>query len=302
MSTITPPVRGRLVSWTGFVFGSLTSIAANVLHTWLPAAHMPSGWTPGIAPQIGAAVWPIGLLLSVEVLSRAQWRGGRMWGAARYGGAGAVAFGSAVISYSHVRDVLVAWGYGHPAAEFGPLTLDGLMVVCGFALMSMSTDSDRIVPDRAVPARAARTGEPKSVSAREVPLAIQVEPAAPLGVRAVGTVSGVSGHDSEGIAAQVDTLPEEADTPAVQADMTAEGVDIGADTRRQRARELHAQNWTHGRIAVELGVSKRTVRRYLSTGEDTDLSGDDRADTLAAEWLAALDTHHHNHDTNGVHA
>ncbi|WP_330179637.1 helix-turn-helix domain-containing protein [Nocardia sp. NBC_01503] len=283
MSTTTPAARGRLVSWTGFVFGSLTSIAANVLHTWLPAAHMPPGWTPGIAPQIGAAVWPIGLLLSVEVLSRAQWRGGRMWGVARYGGAGAVAFGSAVISYSHVRDVLMAWGYGHPAAEFGPLTLDGLMVVCGFALMSMSTDSDRAVPARAVPARSVRTGEPKSVGAREVPLAIQVEPAAPQRVRAASTVSGVSGQDSEGVATQADTPTQE------------------VDTRRQRAQELHAQNWTHGRIAIELGVSKRTVRRYLATGEDTDPAGDDRADTVAAEWLAALDTHHHN-NSNGVHA
>ncbi|WP_330182731.1 helix-turn-helix domain-containing protein [Nocardia sp. NBC_01503] len=300
MSTKTPAARGRLVSWTGFVFGSLTSIAANVLHTWLPAAHMPPGWTPGIAPQIGAAVWPIGLLLSVEVLSRAQWRGGRMWGVARYGGAGAVAFGSAVISYSHVRDVLVAWGYGHPAAEFGPLTLDGLMVVCGFALMSMSTHSDPANPEHAIPTRPMRTGEPKSAGAREIPLAIQVEPAAPQPVRAVGTVSGVSGQGSEGVAAQADTPTQEVDTSVRQADMTADGMDSEADTRRQRARELHAQDWTHARIATELGVSKRTVRRYLSTNEDTDPFAEDHANTLSAEWLTALDTHHH--DTNGVHA
>jgi hypothetical protein len=126
------------VAWTGFVFGSVISIAANVLHTWLPATHMPPGWSPGIAPQIGAAVWPIGLLISVEVLSRVTWRDGVLWRLARYGGAGTVALGSGVISYGHLRDVLLAWGYGHPGADVGPLVLDGLMIVSGFALLAMS--------------------------------------------------------------------------------------------------------------------------------------------------------------------
>lgn len=129
----------RLFAWLGFGFGSVMSIAANVLHTWLPAPKMPDGWSPDLAPQIGAAVWPIGLLISVEVLSRVSWRPGPLWGLARYGGAGTVAIGSGVISYGHLHEVLVAWGYGHPGADVGPLVLDGLMVVCGFALLAMST-------------------------------------------------------------------------------------------------------------------------------------------------------------------
>jgi hypothetical protein len=133
------PTGGRLVSWVGFVFGSVMSVAANVLHTWLPAAVMPPGWTPGIASQVGAAVWPIGLLLSVEVLSRVKWQPGVWWSLARYGGAGTVALGAAVISYGHLRDVLTAWGYGPLAAHVGPLVLDGLMVIAGFALLAMSS-------------------------------------------------------------------------------------------------------------------------------------------------------------------
>ncbi|SDM91098.1 Protein of unknown function [Lentzea albidocapillata subsp. violacea] len=135
---VVTPSGGRLVSWVGFVFGSIMSVAANVLHTWLPAATMPEGWTPGIASQIGAAVWPIGLLLSVEVLSRVAWQSGFWWNLARYGGAGTVALGSAVISYGHLRDLLAAWGYGVLAAHVGPLVLDGLMVISGFALLAMS--------------------------------------------------------------------------------------------------------------------------------------------------------------------
>lgn len=133
-----PAVGGQLVAWLGFVFGSMMSIAANVLHTWLPAANMPAGWTPGLAPQIGAAVWPIALLLSVEALSRVAWPHTFWWSLARYGGAGVVAAGAAVISYDHLKAVLLAWGYGHPGADVGPLVLDGLMVVSGFALLAMS--------------------------------------------------------------------------------------------------------------------------------------------------------------------
>lgn len=133
-----PAANGRLVAWIGFVFGSVASIAANVLHTWLPAYQYSPGWTPGLAPQIGAAVWPIGLLLSVEVLSRVAWPPGWEWNLARYGGTGIVALGSAIISYGHQRDLLLAWHYGPLSAAVGPLVLDGLMVISGFALLAIS--------------------------------------------------------------------------------------------------------------------------------------------------------------------
>ncbi|TWP44178.1 DUF2637 domain-containing protein [Lentzea tibetensis] len=127
----------------GFVFGSVTSIAANVLHTWLPAQHQSPGWTPGLAPQLGAAVWPIGLLLSVEILSRIHWPQGKLWNLARYASTSTVALGSAVISYGHLRDLLLAWHYPPLAAAVGPLVLDGLMTISGFALLAISNQHDR---------------------------------------------------------------------------------------------------------------------------------------------------------------
>jgi hypothetical protein len=135
------PPGGRFVAWAGFVFGSVMSITANVLHVWLPAEHQSPGWSPGVAPQVGAAVWPVGLMLAIEALSRIRWPKGMLWGLARFGGAGAVALGSAVISYGHLRGVLRAWQYGSLAAAVGPIVLDGLMVVCGFALLAMSRAS-----------------------------------------------------------------------------------------------------------------------------------------------------------------
>jgi hypothetical protein len=67
-----------------------------------------------------------------------RWAPGMWWALARYGGAGTVAVGSAVISYGHLHEVLLAWDYGPLGAAVGPLVLDGLMVVSGFALLAMS--------------------------------------------------------------------------------------------------------------------------------------------------------------------
>ncbi|MFE9576334.1 hypothetical protein ACFYO1_08120 [Nocardia sp. NPDC006044] len=141
----------------------MLSVAANWLHTWLPAAAMPDGWHPGVAPQIGSAVWPIGLLLSVEVLSRTRWRRGLGWLIARYIGAGSVALGSAIISYGHVHDVLTNWGYGQLGAAVGPIVLDGLMVISGFALLSESIPADTT----ATPAPSATPGRDTTATGRD---------------------------------------------------------------------------------------------------------------------------------------
>ncbi|WP_458690466.1 terminase gpP N-terminus-related DNA-binding protein [Nocardia tengchongensis] len=301
--TMTP--RGRGVARTGFVFGSLTSVATNVLHTYLPTIHMPTGLTLVIAARVGSAVWPLGLLLSVEVLARVSWRRGRGWSIARFGGAGAVAFGSAVISYSHVRDVLLAWGYGHPAAEFGPLTLDGLMVVCGFALLSLTpANPDNTAEQEAaagIEQRQVQIRDPKPSPAQEIPLTTQIE-ALPHPVSQVATVSGQPGSP----APCEDNGPEQADNLADPVTAEPGQADTEPDIRRERARELHHRGWTHGRIAAELAVSKRTVRRYLSAHPDTTDTADIRpADPAEAtanaglagadfDWLTAVNTNHHN--------
>jgi Protein of unknown function (DUF2637) len=139
-TTVATPVprSTRLVAWGGFLLGLTASVLANVLDTWLPATHQPPGWEPGLAPQIGAAVWPAALMFALEALSRVPWPRGFWWLVARYGGVGIVALGSAAISYSHVHDVLMSWGYGAGSAATGPLVIDGLMIISGFALLAIS--------------------------------------------------------------------------------------------------------------------------------------------------------------------
>lgn len=140
---------GRVFAWSGFVFGALVSVAANVLAARI-APPGAVGWSPSAAAQLGSAVWPLALLLSVEVLSRIGWPQTWWSKSFRYGGVGAVALFSAVISYQHIRDVLIAWRYPPLSANVGPLVVDGLMVVCGYAMvLSARRRSAEPVPETA---------------------------------------------------------------------------------------------------------------------------------------------------------
>jgi hypothetical protein len=154
----------RFIAWVGFALGSLVSVAGNWLHAWLPADDHPAGWAPTVATQLGAAVWPVALLVAVEVLSRTPWQPGWHWTLVRVGGVGVVGAGSAVISYGHIHTVLKAWGYDSLGAGVGPLVIDGLMVVSGFALLAMSQHTN-------APAASVVKQEPPAVAVQEPPAA-----------------------------------------------------------------------------------------------------------------------------------
>lgn len=211
---MTSPGGGRFVSWIGFVFGSVMSIAANVLHTWIPKKPdgapadwaPPVGWSPAIAAQIGSAVWPVALLISVEVLSRVQWPGATQWKVARYGGVGTVGVGSAIISYGHLHEVLLAWGYGDLGSAVGPLVLDGLMVVSGFALLAHGDQpAGNSGGDTAETAPKRR--EAPAVDRVAAPVRLHKQPAALDQPRSARVVVAVDDPDDE--PAPVDETPEE---------------------------------------------------------------------------------------------
>lgn len=137
---------GRAVSWLAFLFGIAATVAANVAHTFYPTAAQLAAWhaagnagtfRPEVGAVIGAAFWPLALLLAVEVLARVAWPAGGWWRLARHGGAGAVAGIAALMSYRHMAGLLTAWGEDPLNAHLGPLAVDGLMVLAGFALLSM---------------------------------------------------------------------------------------------------------------------------------------------------------------------
>jgi hypothetical protein len=154
---------GRLFAWCGLMFGTSVSVAANILAARVAPDNAPKGWEPPVAAQLGAGVWPLALLLAVEVLTRVRWQPGTGWLLARYGGAGLVATGAFIISYGHIYAVLADWGYHWVGAGTGPLVVDGLMVISGFALLSDSAQpapSARRVPRQPTQARAASPTKP----------------------------------------------------------------------------------------------------------------------------------------------
>jgi hypothetical protein len=165
----------RFVAWVGFVFGSLTSIGANLLAARIPPDPTPVGWTPDVWAQVGSAVWPVSLLISVEVLSRTVWPKTLLSRAIRFIGVGAVALFSAVISYQHIQAVLISWNYEGLSAGVGPLAVDGLMVVSGAAMVLGSTAVTAIldeVRDQREPVAEpapVRTPDPEPIVVRESP-------------------------------------------------------------------------------------------------------------------------------------
>jgi len=135
----TPVLPGaRLVAWLSFVFGTVVSVAFNVLAAFLPPPGAATDWRPSMWAVVFSTVWPLGLLLSVELLARTARR--RTWFAyvIRYGGMTVVAAFSAVISYQHIRAVLLGWHYPELSATVGPFVIDGLMVLAGYAMIQGS--------------------------------------------------------------------------------------------------------------------------------------------------------------------
>lgn len=125
---------GRRVAWLAFVVGIAASVAANVMHAQI-VSRSPAAW-------IGAAFWPISLLLAIEVLARVTWPPTSLWyRLARHAGASLVAIVAAVLSYRHMAGLLAAWGEDKLSAYLGPLAVDGLMILAAAALLINGTAS-----------------------------------------------------------------------------------------------------------------------------------------------------------------
>jgi hypothetical protein len=121
---------GLLTAWVAFVSGIAASVAANMLHA--------AGGGASSAELIGAAFWPLALLLSTELLTRVPWPRGWWWGFGRFVGVGLVAGVAAILSYRHMAGLLTSWGEDPLNAHLGPLAVDGLMLVAATALLALS--------------------------------------------------------------------------------------------------------------------------------------------------------------------
>jgi hypothetical protein len=156
----------RLVAWLSFVFGTVVSVAFNVLAAFLPPPDAATDWQPSTWAVVGSTVWPLGLLLSVELLARTARRRTFFAYAIRYGGMTVVAVFSAVISYQHIRAVLLGWHYPELSATVGPFVIDGLMVLAGYAMIQGSL---ALMAKRAQAASGLVVPEPKPTDTGLIP-------------------------------------------------------------------------------------------------------------------------------------
>jgi hypothetical protein len=130
----------RAVAMTGFVFGATVSVAGNVLSIRVQES-------PETAALLFAGVWPLLLLVAIEALSRVPWGSEWYWRLAGAGGAAGVGLLSAIISFQHIRDLLLHWHYPLLSAIAGPLSIDGLMVTAGFGMLAIAkTRAQRSAP------------------------------------------------------------------------------------------------------------------------------------------------------------
>jgi hypothetical protein len=142
-----PSQPGRVSAWTALTLGISISVAANVANTWYASPRQLAAWTaaghhgpwhPSAGAMLGAAYFPVSLLLTVEVLARVKWPAGFWWSAMRYCGTGIVALVAAFISYLHMSELLARYAYPAGPAHVGPLSVDGLMLVAAVALMTFA--------------------------------------------------------------------------------------------------------------------------------------------------------------------
>ncbi|MBL7259167.1 hypothetical protein [Paractinoplanes lichenicola] len=101
--------------------------------------------------MIGATFWPVALFVAIEILTRVAWPSGRGWQLLRFGGITPVALVAAVVSYRHLSGLLAYYGEDPVTCVFGPLAVDGLMVISSAALLA-TADHARTLDSLTVPA------------------------------------------------------------------------------------------------------------------------------------------------------
>lgn len=125
--SIRQPFAARGVVWVAFLLGLGASVAANV-----------EAAADGIGPKVAAGFASIALLLSVEILARFRTSAKGRW--LLYSGTAVIAAVAAVVSYGHMRSLLLEYGESNLAATILPLAPDGLILVSCVALMTMTKE------------------------------------------------------------------------------------------------------------------------------------------------------------------
>jgi DNA-binding CsgD family transcriptional regulator len=234
---------GRGWAYVGAVLGGAVSVAANVAHSYVPPAGTQAGWQPPGGAVAFAVVWPVFLFVAVEILARVDWRRAGRWAAVRYAGLLPVALVAAGVSYRHLSGLLAFYGEDRLIAAFGPLAVDGLMVMATGALIATASRRSAApvaVADAVPDGRVSRAPDARTDNAADA--------------RA----------DSDADASPDTRADGRADVPGSGVRTRAARVS-GTAAAVARLRRRYP-DMSSAEIARRLGVTDRTVRRHLASG------------------------------------
>lgn len=120
---------GRFIAYVTMIAMLVLSIAGNIAHTF----HLNPN--PGGRELVYAIMWPVMVWLGVEMFVRVPWRDVLTHKLVRWVGILLVAAIAALVSYRHLRGLLLADGEEWTVYTFGPLAVDGLMLMATLALL-----------------------------------------------------------------------------------------------------------------------------------------------------------------------
>lgn len=215
---------GTLIAWLSFTTGALVSIGANMLHAL-------DGDGPTDAGRLVA-----------ELVARARQSGPWWIVALRWFGTAVVAAVAAIVSYGHMRDLLLSYGETVLVAHLLPLSVDGLLLVASLALAS---------PDGR--GRAGRRSE-EDVEGVEETLTVEEERHSlppPVSVPAAGgtrdTVTVPVGDDHDDHAEEIEESVDEREQ-ARQAYRAARAEGVPLTGKELAARYGRSESWGRTRI------------------------------------------------------
>jgi hypothetical protein len=282
---------GRGWAYTGAILGGVVSVAANVAHSYVGAAD------PEPLAVALSIFWPVAVFVAVEITARVDWARVGRWAVVRWIGVPLVGLMAAVVSYRHLSGLLTFYGEDAVTAAIGPLAVDGLMLMATAALIATGRGhADQPVDQADLPTVTSSVTEVDQRPEVDQPaggiLTSDQAPdqpvdqdrdqrGGPVDQPDQALVSGDQAVIEPDIAADVsadiqpdtsaDTTP---DIPRTRERTTARTSgrtskpDTGAAVARLAARH---PDWSSSQIARRLGVTDRTVRRHLSTGQSAPL-------------------------------
>jgi hypothetical protein len=188
-------------AYSGVAIGGAVSVLANVAHSYVRPEDAPADWSPQMGAVASSVFWPVALFIALEILVRTEWPRHWLWVAVKVCGLLPIAAVAAVVSYQHLSGLLGSYNESGFAATFGPVAVDGLMVISSAALLAGSIAASRAVVADPVATQVSEPATTIAPVADSSEVAVDLN-AATVDVSEVEPVAAVSFHRPRAVAAE----------------------------------------------------------------------------------------------------